>query len=97
MSSNLFQEAQDALYKVAKDSADFIEVKLASNDTDFSPADKERLQLALSVLKIMWSSKDNHESNKYDDISVCPEYKSNEYGDISIHTDEESEVENIPF
>lgn len=50
--SNLFKEAQDALYKAAKVSANFIKVKLASKDTDLSSTDKERLKVALSVLKI---------------------------------------------
>jgi hypothetical protein len=87
--SNLFKEAQDSLYQAARYSADFALVKLTSEDTDFSPADKERLKVALSVLKITWSAKDNNKSNKCEGIPTG--YKSNEYGDISIYADNEDE------
>ncbi|MBF2065951.1 MAG: hypothetical protein IGS39_16250 [Calothrix sp. C42_A2020_038] len=64
--SDSFNQALDALYKVAKASANFIEAALSSKDADFSPADKERLSVALSVLEITWSDEeDEDEDNKY--------------------------------
>ncbi|NJL10628.1 MAG: hypothetical protein HC908_11965 [Calothrix sp. SM1_7_51] len=59
--SKFFQEALDALYKAAKASANFVEEALNSKDSDFSPADKERLKVALSVLEITWSGEDDDE------------------------------------
>ncbi|KAB8317989.1 hypothetical protein SD81_022455 [Tolypothrix campylonemoides VB511288] len=95
--SNLFKEAQDALYKAAKVSAKYVEVKLASKDTDFSPADKERLKVALSVLKITWSGKDDEKSDEHGDIPIYPDYKSNEYDDTPIYPDYESDIDDIPL
>lgn len=69
--SNFFNNALDSLYKAAKVSANFIETALTSKDTDFSPADKERLKVALSVLEIAWSyeHKEDSETSEYDDIN----------------------------
>ena len=63
--SKLYDEALDALYKAAKASANFVELALTSKDTDFNPAYKERLKVALSVLKITWSNED--EEDEYDE------------------------------
>ena len=63
--SKLYDEALDALYKAAKASANFVEVALTSKDTDFTPTYKERLKVALEVLKITWSNED--EEDEYDD------------------------------
>lgn len=59
--SDSFNEALDALYKAAKASANFIETALTSKDTDFSPADKQRLKVALSVLEITWSDEEDED------------------------------------
>jgi transposase len=65
--SDSFNQALDALYKAALASANFIENALTSKDTDFSPADKERLKVALSVLEITWSDEEeDSESDNYD-------------------------------
>jgi uncharacterized protein (DUF2225 family) len=68
--SKFFNEALDALYKAAKASANFVEATLTSNDTDLAPADKERLKVALSVLKITWSNEeadDEDDDEEYED------------------------------
>ncbi|WP_414623858.1 hypothetical protein [Calothrix sp. CCY 0018] len=64
--SKSFDEALDALYQAAKASANFIEVALNSKDIDFNPAYKERLKVALSVLKITWLNEDD-DSEEYED------------------------------
>ncbi|MEM1394311.1 MAG: hypothetical protein AAGG00_13655 [Cyanobacteria bacterium P01_H01_bin.150] len=64
--SKLYDEALDALYKAAKASANFVELALTSKDTDFSPAHKERLKVALEVLKITWSNEDD-DDDEYED------------------------------
>ena len=64
--STFFNEAQDALYQTAKASANFIQAILASKDTDIDAADKQRLKVALSVLKITWSSEDEDEDEDED-------------------------------
>ncbi len=79
--SKFFNEALDALYKAAKASANFVETTLISKDTDFEPADKERLKAALSVLKITWSGEegedeDEDEEYEYEDDEFEP-YTSN--------------------
>jgi hypothetical protein len=61
--SKFFDEALDALYKAAKASANFVETALTSKDTDFNPADKERLKVALSVLEITWSDDEDDEES----------------------------------
>ncbi|MEM7712442.1 MAG: hypothetical protein AAF349_02520 [Cyanobacteria bacterium P01_A01_bin.68] len=63
--SKLYDEALDALYKAAKTSANFVELALTLEDIDFTPAYKERLKVALEVLKITWSNED--EEDEYDD------------------------------
>ncbi len=65
--SKLFNEALDALYKAAKSSANFVELALTSSDIDFTPAHKERLKAALSVLKITWSDEDEEDEEYLDD------------------------------
>lgn len=65
--SDFFNEALDALYKAAKASANFIETALTSKDTDFSQADKERLTVALSVLKITWSDEEDEDEDEDED------------------------------
>ncbi len=66
--SKFFNEAIDALYKAAKASANLVEEALTSKDTDFEPADKERLKVALSVLKITWVGEDDDDDDdEYDD------------------------------
>jgi hypothetical protein len=69
--SDFFNNALDSLYKAAKTSANFIETALTSKETDFSPADKERLKVALSVLEIAWSyeQKEDLETDEYDNTS----------------------------
>lgn len=62
--SKFFNEALDALYKAAKASANFVEATLISKDTDFGSADKERLKVALSVLKITWSGEEDEDENE---------------------------------
>lgn len=79
--SKFFNEALDALYKAAKASANFVETTLISKDTDFGSADKERLKVALSVLKITWSGEegedeDEDEEYEYEDDEFEP-YTSN--------------------
>jgi hypothetical protein len=64
----IFDEALDALYKAAKVAANFVETALTSKDTDFSPADKERLKAALSILKTTWSGEDEEEDENSDSI-----------------------------
>ncbi|BAZ18834.1 hypothetical protein NIES4071_107190 (plasmid) [Calothrix sp. NIES-4071] len=64
--SDFFNEALDALYKAAKASANFIEAALTLKATEFSPADKERLQIALSVLKVTWSDEEDDEEDEDD-------------------------------
>lgn len=75
--SKLYDEALDALYKAAKASANFIEVALTSKDTDFSPAHKERLKVALEVLKITWSNEDEDEEYEDDEDDELPYTSSN--------------------
>jgi hypothetical protein len=65
--SDSFNEALDALYKAAKAGANFIETALTSKDTDFSPADKERLKVALSVLEITWSDEEDEDDSDNSD------------------------------
>ncbi len=65
--SKFFNEALDALYKAAFAAANFVETALSSKDTDFDPADRERLKVALSVLKITWSGEDDDEAEAEDD------------------------------
>ncbi|MEA5593454.1 hypothetical protein [Rivularia sp. UHCC 0363] len=65
--SKSFDEALDALYQSAKASADFIKVSLTSEDIDFNSAYKERLKVALSVLKITWLNEDDEEEEYEDD------------------------------
>ncbi|MEM9923424.1 MAG: hypothetical protein AAF915_06700 [Cyanobacteria bacterium P01_D01_bin.50] len=65
--SKLFNEALDALYKAAKASANFVEVALTSEDIDFNPRLKERLKVALEVLKITWSHEDEEDEDYLDD------------------------------
>lgn len=67
MSDSNFNEAVDALYQAAKASADFIKVSLTSEDIDFNPAYKERLKVALSVLKITWLNEDDDDEYEDDD------------------------------
>ena len=62
--SKFFDEALDALYQAAKASANFVEVTLTSEDINFTPAYKERLKVALSVLKITWSSEEDEEDEE---------------------------------
>jgi uncharacterized UPF0160 family protein len=59
--SKSFNEALDALYKAAKVSANFVEVALTSQNTNFDSAYQERLRVALSVLKITWSNEDDED------------------------------------
>jgi hypothetical protein len=75
--SKFFDEAQDALYQTAKASANFIEAILASKDTDISPADKERLKVALSVLKITWCDEEDDDEEEYEDSEFEPHAASN--------------------
>jgi uncharacterized protein (DUF2225 family) len=75
--STFFNEAQDALYQTAKASANFIEAILASKDTDIDPADKQRLKVALSVLKITWSSEDDDDEDEDEDQEY--EYEDDEF------------------
>ena len=65
--SKLYDEALDALYKAAKASANFVELALTSEDIDFNPRFKERLKVALEVLKITWSNEDDDEYEDDDD------------------------------
>ena len=65
--SKFFDEALDALYQAAKASANFVEVTLTSEDINFTPAYKERLKAALSVLKITWSNEDEEDEEYEDD------------------------------
>lgn len=65
--SKLYDEALDALYQAAKASANFVELALTSKDTDFSPAHKERLEIALEVLKITWSNEDDDDDDDEDE------------------------------
>ena len=67
MSDSNFDEALDALYQAAKASADFIKVSLTSEDIDFDPRLKERLKVALSVLKITWSNEDDDDDEYEND------------------------------
>ncbi|RUT04254.1 hypothetical protein DSM106972_044820 [Dulcicalothrix desertica PCC 7102] len=67
--SDFFNQALDALYKAAIASANFIESALTSKDTDFSPADKERLKVALSVLEITWSDEEDDEDDNSDEYN----------------------------
>jgi hypothetical protein len=63
-----FNEALDALYKAAKASANFVEAAFTSKDTNFDSAYKERLKVALSVLKITWSNDDDEDEDEdYED------------------------------
>ncbi len=57
----------DALYQAAKASANFVEVTLTSEDINFTPAYKERLKVALSVLKITWSNEEDEEDEEDED------------------------------
>ncbi len=54
--SKFYDEALDALYQTAKVSANLIEAALTSKDPDF---DRERLELALKVLRIAWLEEDD--------------------------------------
>lgn len=56
--SKSYDEALEALYKLAKVSANFIEAALTSKDTDF---DQERLKVALKVLKITWTEEEDED------------------------------------
>jgi hypothetical protein len=56
--SRFYDEALDALYKVAKVSANLIETALTS---DFESQDRERLELALKILKITWTDNEDDE------------------------------------
>ncbi|BAZ18827.1 hypothetical protein NIES4071_107120 (plasmid) [Calothrix sp. NIES-4071] len=69
MSSDSFNQALDALYKAAKASANFLEAALTSKDTDFSPGDKERLKVALSVLEITWSDEEDDGEDDSDEYN----------------------------
>ncbi|NDJ25760.1 hypothetical protein GS682_30080 [Nostoc sp. B(2019)] len=62
-----FDESLEALYKAAKASANFVEAALNSKDSDFDSAYKERLKVALSVLKITWSNEDEDEDDEDDE------------------------------
>lgn len=73
--STFFNEAQDALYQTAKASANFIEAILASKDTDIDPADKQRLKVALSVLKITWSGEEGDDEDEDQEY----EYEDDEF------------------
>jgi uncharacterized protein (DUF2225 family) len=75
-----FNEALDALYKAAKASANFVEVALTSKDTDFDSAYKERLKVALSVLKITWLNEDDDEDedDEYEDDEDYEDYEDDE-------------------
>ena len=66
--SKLFDEALDALYQAAKASANFVEETLNSEDINFTPAYKERLKAALSVLKITWSNEDEEDEDDEDEL-----------------------------
>jgi hypothetical protein len=61
--TQVFEESLDALYKAAKVAASFVETALTSKDTDFSPADKERLKAALSILKTTWSGEEEDDDD----------------------------------
>ncbi|MBW4670170.1 MAG: hypothetical protein KME60_22855 [Cyanomargarita calcarea GSE-NOS-MK-12-04C] len=69
--SNSFNEALDALYKAARASANFVEAALTSKDTNFDSAYKERLKVALSVLKITWSDEEG-EDDEDDELPHTP-------------------------
>jgi hypothetical protein len=56
--SEFYEEALDALYRAATVSANLIETALTSKDV-LAPADKERLEVALKVLKITWMDEDD--------------------------------------
>lgn len=56
--SDFYDEALDALYKVAKVSANLLETALTSG---FQSEDKDRLELALKILKITWTETDNED------------------------------------
>ncbi len=58
--SKYYDEALDALYRAATVSANFIETALTSKDI-VDPADKERLEVALKVLKITWTDEGDEE------------------------------------
>ncbi len=60
LDSKSYDEALDALYKAATVSANFIETALTSKDM-VAPADKERLEVALKVLKITWADEEDEE------------------------------------
>ncbi|MEA5503550.1 hypothetical protein VB735_10595 [Halotia wernerae UHCC 0503] len=72
-----FDEALEALYKAAKASANFIEAALTSKDSNFDSAYKERLKVALSVLKITWSNEDEDEEYEDDEDDKLPHTLSN--------------------
>jgi hypothetical protein len=78
--SKFFNEALDALYNAAKASANFVEAALTSKDPDFNSADKERLKVALSVLKITWSDAEGDDENENEDENEDDEYEY-EYDD----------------
>ncbi|GEM_PF-1714069 len=80
--SKLFNEALDALYKAAKASANFVELALTSEDIDFTPAYKERLKAALSVLEITWSNEDDDEDEEYEDDDEDEEYEDDDDDEI---------------
>lgn len=61
--SQFYDEALDALYKAAKVSANLIEAALTSKDTAFDQAYKERLELALEVLKITWTEEEDDDED----------------------------------
>lgn len=65
--SDSFNEALDALYKAAKASANLIEAALTSKDNSFDSAHKERLKVALSVLKITWLGEDDDDEDEDED------------------------------
>ncbi|MBH8551469.1 hypothetical protein I8751_03550 [Nostocaceae cyanobacterium CENA357] len=72
-----FDEALEALYKAAKASANFVEAALTSKDGDFDSAYKERLKVALSVLKITWSNEEEDEEYEEDEENELPHTLSN--------------------
>jgi hypothetical protein len=72
-----FDEALEALYKAAKASANFVEAALTSKDSNFDSAYKERLKVALSVLKITWSNEDEDEEYEEDEEDELPHTLSN--------------------
>ncbi len=74
--SDSFNEALDALYKAAKASANLVEAALTSKDSSFDLSHKERLKVALSVLKITWLGEDDDEDEDEDEDDEDDESQS---------------------